>query len=370
MTTILPPRLSRTAGNSALRSSQQFDKDSMLVQSSTRADVRELAWDDIEVGRLLGKGGFNNVNEVRIHTKDGRDERVYAIKYLRNSVMQRRHALKVGAGDLVMECKLLSHLSHENIVKLHGVSEGALLDSYKNNRRYFLIVDLLTCTLEDKILAWNFEEEKFCRQTRLFPFFGISESQKVRLYERMSNVAIPVAHTLQYLHSKNIVFRDLKPENIGFDAAGTLKLFDFGMAREIKEGRKLTGNTGSPLYMSPENALSQDYGLEADVYSFAYILWELATLKVPFEGYTREKHARKILVDDGRPRVDNRCGSTRMQQLIIQCWDRSPKSRPSFAKISAVLQIETNRKLETESVPRSSIMRSLVPSKFPLARAA
>lgn len=366
MNMTITPRLARTAGNSAIRSSLKFEKGSKLVvESFSSPTVREIQQTDVQIGRLLGKGGFCNVNEVVIYS-DKEGERVYAIKYLRNSIMQQRDSLKVGAADLVVEAKILSHLSHPNIIELHGVSAGSLSDSYKHNHRFFLVVDLLTCSLEDMLLEWSFEEEALYKQNRLLPRFGLTQSQKSRLYERMRTVAIPVAKALKYLHEKNIVLRDLKPANIGFQG-DTVKLFDFGMARELKEGRKLTGNTGSPLYMAPEVAMSRDYGLPADIYSFAYVLWELATLKLPFEGMTREKHTRKILVDDARPRVDNRCGSTRMQQLITECWDRSPKSRPSPLEILMVLNVETNRKLgdASQETRKGELMR-----KLPLARAA
>lgn len=56
----------------------------------------------------------------------------------------------------------------------------------------------------------------------------------------------------------SIIYRDLKPDNIGFDVRGDVKLFDFGLSRELPE-RKLddgtyhmTGDTGSPRYMAPE----------------------------------------------------------------------------------------------------------------------
>jgi len=287
--------------------------------------------------------------------------------------MQQRESLKVGAADLAVEAKMLSHLSHPNIIKLHGVSAGSLTDSYKHNHRFFLVLDLLTCSLEEKLFEWRLEEDTLSKQNRILPRFGgLTEAQKSRLYARLSSVAIPVAKVLKYLHEKNIVLRDLKPGNIGFDSTGCVKIFDFGMAREIKEGRKLTGNTGSPLYMSPEVAMSRNYGLEADIYSFAYVLWELATLKVPFEGLTREKHTRKILVDDARPRVDGRCGSGRIQQLITDCWGRSPNSRPSPLAILMVLNVETKRKLggayqETKTVEPRRVFMS---SKIPPARAA
>ena len=355
----ISPRLAKTAGASAVRSSMNFEDGSQLETSPSQEDVREIEWSDIIVGRTLGKGGFANANLAMLKSQD---DRPYAIKYLRNSVVARKNSIRIGAADLVYEAKILQQLSHPNIISLHGISAGPLEESYLNNRRFFLLLDLLDYTLEDKLLEWGWEEEQLSvTQNRLLPRFGLPEAQKTRLYERMSSVAIPVAKALKYLHENNIIMRDLKPGNIGFQD-GTVKLFDFGMAREIKEGRKLTGNTGSPLYMAPENFMSKNYGVEADIYSFGYVLWELATLKVPFEGYDREKHTRKVFVEDCRPRVDFRCGSTRMQQLISSCWDRSPKSRPSAFQVLVTLNVETSRKLggsDDEQEPRRRFSKLL-----------
>lgn len=371
---IITPQLARMAGNSATRSSLNFEEKSQLVETSPRREIPQISWKTLKIGRLCGKGGFSNVNEVVVHDSndDDKDEKVYAIKYLRTSVLRKKELLKVGAADLVAEAKILSHLSHPNIIKLHGISAGSLSDSYKHNHRFFLVLDLLTCSLDKMLTTWYYEEEEhLAKENRRLPRFGLSEAQKTRLYERMNKIALPVVNALRYLHEKNIVLRDLKPGNIGIQG-DTVKLFDFGMAREIKDDRRLTGGTGSPLYMAPEVALSRTYGLKADIYSLAYVLWELATLKIPFEGITREKHCKKILVDNARPRVDNRCGSARMQRLISECWDRSPSSRPSSLEVLTVLNVETNRKLggayqETEVLePR----RTFAVNKISRARAA
>lgn len=51
-------------------------------------------------------------------------------------------------------------------------------------------------------------------------------------------------------------YRDLKPSNVGFNEAGEVKLYDFGLARELlDDGRKMTGYTGSARYMAPEGML-------------------------------------------------------------------------------------------------------------------
>lgn len=54
-----------------------------------------------------------------------------------------------------------------------------------------------------------------------------------------------------------ILDRDLKPSNIGFTNSGEVKLFDFGLAREVRDlRRRLTGYTGSARYMAPEGKSS------------------------------------------------------------------------------------------------------------------
>jgi serine/threonine protein kinase len=57
----------------------------------------------------------------------------------------------------------------------------------------------------------------------------------------------------------SIIYRDLKPDNIGFDVRGDVKIFDFGLAKEINPKKKLddgtynlTADTGSLRYMAPE----------------------------------------------------------------------------------------------------------------------
>jgi serine/threonine protein kinase len=76
------------------------------------------------------------------------------------------------------------------------------------------------------------------------------QKKKAELLDRIK-IAMQIADAMHYLHSMGIVFRDLKPDNMGFDENGVLKLFDFGLAKELKSNMKhddgkydLTGNTG------------------------------------------------------------------------------------------------------------------------------
>ena len=79
----------------------------------------------------------------------------------------------------------------------------------------------------------------------------LKQSKRLQLLERLQ-IALEISKAMKYLHSLNVMFRDLKPSNIGFNQRGTLKLFDFGLAKELKGPRgtyRLTGHTGSRRYM-------------------------------------------------------------------------------------------------------------------------
>ena len=78
--------------------------------------------------------------------------------------------------------------------------------------------------------------------------------------------------------------------NIGFDSAGTLKIFDFDLARVLPktndkdETFQLTAKVGSPRYMAPEVVNGEPYNLKADVFSFGLLAYQIITGKTPFRG--------------------------------------------------------------------------------------
>jgi serine/threonine protein kinase len=147
----------------------------------------------------------------------------------------------------------------------------------------------------------------------------------------------------------NFVFRDLKPANIGFDKNGTVKIFDFGFAREHTENgeqqRKMTGGTGTPCYMAPEVArMEEDYGFPADVYSFAILLWQIVTTRVPFSEFMSfSEFYLKVVLGEQRPSLKY-LKNKELATLISQCWSPDPKKRCTFPKIQSVLENIINSK--------------------------
>ena len=99
-------------------------------------------------------------------------------------------------------------------------------------------------------------------------------------------VTAAMARALEYAHGQGFVHRDIKPENILFTADGTPQLTDFGIARAMSEGTRMTAtgmSIGSPHYMSPEQARGQAVDGRSDLYSLGVVLYEMLTGRVPFD---------------------------------------------------------------------------------------
>lgn len=300
--------------------------------------VTTLTWDDIQLGEQLGQGAFNQVNEAFLKPKQEQcsilytnDVNSYALKFISDNRRRPDENRKISLIDLQSEANLLSELSHVNIIKLHAVNEDMDLVDVA-----FLLLDRLYDTVEDKLKQWSLQQSNRSSASVLADTMSLRK-QHMAQDERLTLVAVPVASAMEYLHSQRIIVRDLKPANLGFSCDGTLKMFDLGLARKLpNDGRRLTGCTGTMRYMAPEVAESQHYGVSADTYSFGILLWELCTLKKPFDKLTPDE-IMELLVKEKRPKLTRKDGSPKVQQLINTCWDGHAENRPAFATIHETL---------------------------------
>jgi serine/threonine protein kinase len=130
-------------------------------------------------------------------------------------------------------------------------------------------------------------------------------------------------------------------------SSGDVKLFDFGLAKELDDTLKsgcselyeLSGNTGSLRYMAPEVARSEPYNLSADVYSFGLLLWQICALDLPYDGMNRQDHSELVVHGNERPQLES-SWSTPLRILMKRAWEPDPLVRPSMDSIYKILRRE------------------------------
>ena len=244
-----------------------------------------------------------------------------------------------GNVDIAMEAKFLAVLSHPNIIDLVGMSK-----SRPCTPGYFLILEKMTETLSSRIKTWM-DRDRMCKG--IVGQFSGGKKKEADLYHERIAASYDIANGLNYLHSKNIVYRDLKPANIGFDYRDQLKLFDFGLAKELKEKdlrqdgtyRNMTAMTGAVRYMAPEVGLGQAYNLSADVYSWAMVMWFILALEPPFGFFSESMISSRVHLKGVRPAIFNRWNDV-IGEMLRCAWDPDPLNRPDFLEITLVLKQE------------------------------
>jgi serine/threonine protein kinase len=157
-------------------------------------------------------------------------------------------------------------------------------------------------------------------------------------------VAIDVAQAMAYLHP-SIVHRDLKSQNVLLDSDGRAKVCDFGIAK-FKDRTfvsTMNGQAGTPAYMAPELFDGVNATEKVDVYSYAILLWECITGKVPWGHVPSPMQIIYYVgVLNQRPTLPKSVPEA-LKNLIQDCWTVNPKDRPTFEQI-------LNRLLEMKSL--------------------
>eukprot|EP00979_Chaetoceros_neogracilis_P002328 scaffold408_cov177-Chaetoceros_neogracile.AAC.1 len=249
--------------------------------------------------RILKKDSEDDSNFPCVQQQDGIK---YAMKKLRKDI---HGTSKIsGAVDLAIEAQFLSVLCHPHIVKLHG-SGGASAD-------FFIVIDRVEGTLSDAIKA-------FRRQKEILKFEDLPRKEKLLQlqngFDQRVNIARQVASALQYLHKNSILYRDLKPQNIGLDDTGVVKIFDFGLAKELKAKYEV----GVDQYRG-----SKAHGTRR------YMAPELLSCTVPFKGLDMGAHAHEVYVKKFRPTI-KRKWPKKIKAMIAKGWDCEPSRRPKMS---------------------------------------
>ena len=123
-----------------------------------------------------------------------------------------------------------------------------------------------------------------------------------RYFDRVAGLGRQAALALEHAHQAGIVHRDIKPGNLLLDLRAQLWVTDFGLAQVIGDaGLTITGELlGTLRYASPEQVFARRGIVDhrSDVYSLGATLYELLTLRPPFEGRDRNALIQEIADDD------------------------------------------------------------------------
>lgn len=365
----------------AMRSS--IAQGSQVIEKEHVQRLPTFLFNEFDIGRFLGRGGFYDVFEIRRITlssmkrpameeesketlqyqenqrqflsancqqgmirppkkKKGAprpSDGYYAIKCIRKIVVQNEAKYITAVKDSVTEVFLLASLDHSYILKIRGTVTMNAESPHPvtgQDAGYLIIMDRLFGTLTEKFEEWRDESHSLC--------FRFGNRRKELLLKKLK-LAFELSQALKYLHQINIMYRDIKQDNIGFDVRGAVKVFDFGLAKELREhiksedGLYKLSMAGTLRYMSPEILRGERYNMTVDVYSYGVLMWEIFSLKKAFEGWPYAKlltHAKGHEADLDRIKSVPDSINTLIGNSLSFEWT----NRPSFKDIVRTLQNE------------------------------
>ncbi len=151
-------------------------------------------------------------------------------------------------------------------------------------------------------------------------------------FDCVARMAAEVADALEHTHKNGVIHRDVKPGNLLLPPDGRLSVNDFGLARVLEQpGVTATGEfVGTPAYMSPEQIAAgrTPLGHRTDVYSLGATLYELLTLRPPFQGERHEQVLAQVLHKDPvPPRRLNRTVPVDLETICLKAMDKDPDRR-------------------------------------------
>ena len=265
----------------------------------------------------IGEGGMGTV--FLAIRDDGAFRKSVAIK-----ILKKDNASRELIERFHQERQVLANLDHGNIAR---ILDGGQTD---DGLPYY-VMEYVEGTQLDK----------FC------------DERKLDLAGRVS-IFLQICAAVNYLHENLVVHRDLKPSNILVTGDGTVKLLDFGIAKQqvAASNIELTAVQGrmmTPGYASPEQFSGAPVSKASDIYTMGVILYLLLTGTLPHanpgDKLTTEPEAPSTKIREDIQRGPETTSELRrrivgdLDQVVLMCLRRDPKNRYSSAKeLAADLQ--------------------------------
>ncbi|XP_044105589.1 serine/threonine-protein kinase Nek5 isoform X1 [Neovison vison] len=252
--------------------------------------------DNYDVIKVIGEGAFGKAFLAN-GKSDGKHCVIKEIDFAKMPNQEEEASKK--------EVILLARMKHPNIV--------TFFSSFQESNRLFIVMEY--CDGGDLM-------RRIRRQRGVL----FSEDQILSWF-------VQISLGLKYIHDRKILHRDIKAQNIFLSKSGMVaKLGDFGIARVLNNSMELARTcVGTPYYLSPEICQNKPYNNKTDIWSLGCVLYELCTLKHPFEGHNLHQLVLKICQAHFAPIPTT--FSRDLQALISQLFEVSPRDRPSISSI-------------------------------------
>lgn len=255
----------------------------------------EIPWEDLQICERIGLGSYGEVYRADWNGTD-----VAVKKFLDQDL----------SGDALelfrCEVKIMLRLRHPNVVLFMGAVTRppnlSILTEFLPRGSLYRLLHRPNVKLEEK---------------------------------RRMKMALDVAKGMNYLHTSQttIVHRDLKSPNLLVDRNWVVKVCDFGLSR-LKHHTFLSSKStaGTPEWMAPEVLRNEPSNEKCDIYSFGVILWELATMRMPWSGMNPMQVVGAVGYQNKRLDIPQEIDPM-VSNIITDCWDSDPSQRPSFAQL-------------------------------------
>ncbi|XP_031494390.1 serine/threonine-protein kinase CTR1-like isoform X1 [Nymphaea colorata] len=204
--------------------------------------------------------------------------------------------------DFCNEISLLSRLRHPNVILFLGA-----------------------CTKPPHLSMVT----EYMEMGSLYYLIHMSGQKKKLSWRRRLKMLRDICRGLMYIHRMKIVHRDLKSANCLVNKHWTVKICDLGLSRMMVDApMRDSSSAGTPEWMAPELIRNEPFTEKCDIFSFGVIMWELCTLKRPWEGipamqviYTVAQEGVRLEIPEGP-----------LGKLISDCWAEADQ-RPGCEEI-------------------------------------
>jgi len=262
--------------------------------------MTELIAERYEKVERLGLGSFGEVWKVRDIEREGRAP-YYVAKIPTSKKLNNRFRKEAAI------CKQLE--GHPNAIKI--------IDVVEERGRVVLIQEFVEGPSLRELLEGSLDEKK-----------------KEKILLQLMDI---VAHA----HKQRIVHRDVKPENVIVRRDGTVKLLDYGVAKELKDKDISSTMVGSRPFMAPEQIMGESQ-IASDVWALGVVMYAIYTNYLPFY-HDNEKILMDLIltIEPKPPRKIEPEIPVELEEIILKCLKKDPKERFADASILKRVILET-----------------------------